>query len=107
MNNPESIAIIKRFYEAIDILIASKNLRGIQSFTREHGINRWNFVTVRKKPESDMFQLVWISHLVKDFNVSTKWIMTGQGDMFAAKPTLRLGFKNRKRDDSGQNEDIQ
>ena len=40
MNNPDSIAIINRFYEAIDMLIASKIIRGKQSFTNNYGINR-------------------------------------------------------------------
>ena len=98
MNNPESIAIINRFYEAIDMLIANKNLRGVQTFTNEYNINRWNFNTVRQKPESDMFQLIWISHLVKDFDVSAEWLMTGKGGMFTKEPTIRLGFRNKKRD---------
>jgi hypothetical protein len=97
MNNPESIAIINRFYEAIDMLIASKVIRGKQSFTTEYNINRWNFNTVMKNPQSDMFQLVWISHLVNDFGISAEWIMTGKGGMFAKEPTIRLGFKNKKR----------
>jgi len=97
MNNPESIAIIKRFYEAIDMLIASKVIRGKQTFTRQYDINRWNFHTVRQKPESDMFQLIWISHLVRDFGISAEWIMTGKGGMFATEPKIRLGFKNKER----------
>ena len=97
MNNPESIAIINRFYEAIDMLIASKIIRGKQSFTSNYGINRWNFNTVMKNPQSDMFQLVWISYLVSDFGVSAEWIMTGRGGMFAKEPSIKLGFKNKKR----------
>ena len=98
MNNPESIGIIKRFYEAIDMLIASKVIRGKQTFTNRYGINRWNFNTVRQKPESDMFQLVWIAYLVSDFGISAEWIMTGKGGMFAAgPPEIRLGFKNKKK----------
>jgi len=101
MNNSESIEVIKRFYEAIDMLIASKNIRGVQTFTTHYKINRWNFNTVRQKPESDMFQLVWISHLVSDFGISAEWIMTGKGGMFSAgPPNIRLGFKNKKKTDS-------
>lgn len=82
MNNPESIKIIERFYEALDVCIQLKKIRGVQTFTRAHEINRWNFNTVRANPESDMFQLVWISYLCKDFDVSIEWIMTGNGQMF-------------------------
>ena len=83
MNNPESIKIINRFYETIEVLKQTKQIRGIKTFTDAYGINRWNFITVSKNPESDMFQLIWITHLVKDFNVSAEWIMTGKGEMFA------------------------
>jgi hypothetical protein len=85
MNNPESIKIINRFFEALDMLIASRELRGAQTFTKKYGINTWNFKTVRKNPESDMFQLVWISYLVNDYGVSAEWLMTGKGGMFKSK----------------------
>jgi len=88
MNNPESIAIIKRFYEAIDMLIAGKVIRGKQTFTKKYDINRRNFATVQRKPESDMFQLVWISYLVTDFGISAEWIMTGRGPMFDREPPV-------------------
>jgi len=101
MNNPESIGIIKRFYEAMDMLIAGKIIRGKKTFTDRYGINRWNFNTVRQKPESDMFQLVWIAYIVSDFGISAEWIMTGKGGMFAAGlPEIRLGFKNKKKTNS-------
>ena len=82
MNNPESTKIINRFYEVIELLKQTKQIRGIKTFKDRYDINRWNFITVSKNPESDMFQLIWISHLIKDFNVSAEWIMTGKGEMF-------------------------
>jgi len=85
MNNPESIAIINRFYEAIDVLISERQLRGVKTFTDKYNINRWNLNTVRKNPESDMFQLVWVSYLIMDFGVSAEWIMTGKGWMFGVE----------------------
>ena len=85
MNNPESIKIIERFYQALDQVIASKLIRGKKTFCDRHGIDRWNLNTVRKKPESDMFQLSWISALCNDFGISVEWIMTGKGGMFVEK----------------------
>lgn len=85
MNNNDSVQIIKRFYEAVNTLIANKTIRGKKTFTDAYGINRWNFNTVEKNPESDMFQLSWISHLVNDFGISAQWIMTGRGGMFSTK----------------------
>lgn len=85
MNNPESIEIIKRFYEVIEYLKTSKQIRGIQTFTNRYEINKRNFYTVRKNPESDMFQLIWISHLINDYGISAEWLMTGRGGMLAKR----------------------
>lgn len=82
MNNPESVTIIKRFFEALDMLVANKTIRGGSNFTDAHDISRWTLNNVRKNPKSDMFQLVWISYLVNDFDVSLEWIMTGRGGIF-------------------------
>lgn len=85
MNNPESIEIINRFFEAIEYLKSSRTIRGIQTFTNKYGINKRNFYTVRAKPESDMFQLIWITYLINDYGISAEWIMTGKGGMLSKK----------------------
>lgn len=85
MNNPDSVKIIKRFYEALDMLIASNILRGIQTFTRAYDINKRNFYTARKEPDRDIFQMAWLSYLVRDFGVSSQWLMTGIGGMFGKR----------------------
>lgn len=85
MNNPESVKIINRFYEALDVLISNRQLRGVKSFTDKYDINRWTLNNVRKDPKSDMFQLIWASHLIADFGVSADWLMTGKGWMFGVE----------------------
>jgi hypothetical protein len=82
MNNDESIKIIHRFFEALDYLITSKELRGIQTFTTRYKINKRNFYTCRAEPERDIFQMSWLAHLINDFGVSASWLMTGKGSMF-------------------------
>lgn len=87
MNNAESIEIIKRFYEVIEYLKDSKQIRGIQTFTNRYNINKRNFYFVRSNPESDMFQLIWLSYLINDFGISAEWLMTGKGGMLVKKDT--------------------
>lgn len=82
MNTPESIQIINRFYQAIGELVAMKRIRGKKTFADLYGINHGNFARVSTNPQSDMFQISWLSYIVKDFNVSPEWLLTGRGKMF-------------------------
>ncbi len=85
MQTPESQAIVKRFFEALYRLKADRKIRGKQTFTREYGINRWNMNTLEKEPERDIFQVAWLSFLVRDFGVSPMWLLTGVGDFYQTK----------------------
>lgn len=80
--SPEGIAITKRFFEAIDMLKAQKQIRGLQTITTRYGINRWNLVTVRENPECSVMKPEHIAILIRDFNISAEWIMLGRGGMF-------------------------
>jgi len=93
MNSPDSIAIIKRFLDALDAVISMKRIRGIQTFTREHGINRWNFNRMRKDNSWGKFQVEWLGYIVKDFDVSSTWLLTGRGKMFTKEQKEQLPAK--------------
>jgi hypothetical protein len=82
MNSDESIKVILRFYETVEKLIETRQIRGKQTFTSKYGINRRNFNFVEKNPHSNMFQIAWLGHLIRDYNVSSEWLMTGEGQMF-------------------------
>lgn len=82
MNDDKSIKVIERFYEALDLIVASKKIRGILTFTNALGIDRRNFLAVKKNPKSDAFQVSWLAVLISEYGVSAKWLMTGQGGMF-------------------------
>lgn len=82
MQTKDSQAIIKRFFQTLQFLKEAKVIRGKQTFTREHGINRWNMNTLEKNPASDIFQAAWLAYLVKDYGISAHWLLTGEGNMF-------------------------
>lgn len=74
--------IVSRFYTAIHKLIEYKIIRGKKTFTQRYGINRWNFCTIEKDNSSKMFNVDWLTYLVRDYKVSAQWLLTGEGPFF-------------------------
>lgn len=85
MQDEHSQQIVVRFFEAIDRLKSERVIRGVQTFTRRYGINRRNLYTLRLEPQRDIFQVSWLAHLVEDYGVSPRWLLTGEGDFYARK----------------------
>lgn len=81
MNTPESQAIVKRFFDALYYLKSVGKIRGKATFTREHDIDRWNLNKLEKDPSRDIFQPAWLYYLVKDYNISARWLLTGRGNI--------------------------
>ena len=78
----EGADITRRFFEALNMLKANGTIRGLQTFTNELGINRWNFITVREEPDARILKPEWIYELCIRYNISTDWIILGRGGMF-------------------------
>ena len=76
------IDINKRFFLALDTLKHDKKIRGIQSFTKEFGINRWNLITVKKESTSRFVKTEWLNYLVSHYNISAEWLLTGRGNLY-------------------------
>lgn len=78
----EGIDITNRFFEAIDMLKAQKKIRGLQTFTRQYDINRWNIITVKQNPEKSVLKPEWIVYLVRDYGISADWVLLGKEPIF-------------------------
>lgn len=97
MQTPESQQIVKRFFEALRILKEHKVIRGKKTFTDRYGINRWNMNTLEKDPERDIFQAAWLSYLVKDYGISPRWLLTGEGPVMDERTESAKGTIKRTR----------
>ncbi len=80
MQNSESEAIVRRFFEALALLKRARIIRGEQTFTRRYGINRRNLYLLKKEPSRDIFQVSWLARLVEDYGVSSEWLLLGSGE---------------------------
>ena len=76
------IDITRRFFDAIDILARDGKIRGLQTFTKRHGINRWNLITVKNKPQNTILKCEYVAYLCNDYNISPKWILLGKGNFY-------------------------
>lgn len=81
MNTPDSQKIIIRFFEALDELKASGRIKSRREFARMYDIDHSNMNKAKKSPERDIFQVAWLTHMVEDFKISAKWLLTGKGKM--------------------------
>lgn len=75
--------IVNRFFDCIYALQKLKKIRGKKTFCERYHINRWNFNTVEKQPESNMFKIAWLTYLVKDYGISAIYLLTGDGNVFS------------------------
>lgn len=83
MNTTVSKQIMERFYSALDAIIESKKIRGVNTYCRLYEIDRRNFIAQRKDLDRGWFQLSWLQPMVREYGVSAKWLLTGIGKMFA------------------------
>ena len=82
MQTEDSQTIVNRFFEALDLLKAAGRIGGKKTFTDRYGINRWNMNTCEKEPSRDLFQLCWLTYLVRDYGVSARWLLLGEGSLW-------------------------
>ncbi|MCL6101023.1 MAG: hypothetical protein M1292_00810 [Bacteroidetes bacterium] len=81
----ETKAIMLRFFEAVDMVISQKRIRGIQTYCTLAGIDRRHYYGQKKDLGRGWFQMSWMLPLLKEFSISSDWILLGKGGMFTVK----------------------
>lgn len=82
MNTPVTKQIMERFYAALDAIIESKKIRGVNTYCRLYDIDRRNLIAQRKDLERGWFQVSWLYPMVREYGISARWLLTGFGKMF-------------------------
>lgn len=104
MNEPqECLDITRRFFEALDMLKTQRRLKSVLAFTRQYKENYWNFQTARK--DGVRIKQEWLTYLVRDYDISAKWLLTGKGEMFTKKIIPRTTFKRNSPKQNTFNDD--
>lgn len=78
----ETLDTISRFFEALDVIISTKKIRGIQTYCNLYGINKRHLYTQRADLNKGYFEVYWLIPLIRDFGVSSNWLLLGIGNMF-------------------------
>lgn len=90
MQSEESQKIIGRFFDAFAQLKSDKRIGGKTPFAKKYNINRRNLYKLEKNYEKDIFQVSWLSYLVRDYNVSAVWLLTGEGSFYKLPEGLKM-----------------
>lgn len=91
----ESQDITSRFFAALDALKELKHIRGLKTFSSRYGINTGNFWVVRRN--NDRIRPEWLTYLVRDYGISAKWLLLGEGKMFKRKLEPKATHKYTKK----------
>lgn len=78
----DTIAVIGRFFEALDSIIARKDIRGVQTYCRLYGIDKRHLYAQRNDLNRGFFEIAWILPLIEKHGVSPSWLLFGAGPMF-------------------------
>ena len=90
-----SIAITRRFFEALDYLVASRIVRGYQTVTTMWNVDRRNLAKLKAEPQRRQLKAEYICYLERDFGINSRWVVTGHGKMLLPShhPTEQNGPK--------------
>lgn len=88
-----NMEINKRFFKAFDALMISGRIVSLNSFCEKYDLYRGKYSRIRsdiirprvvflKGTEYKSVDLAALAFLVRDFNVSADWVLTGRGEMF-------------------------
>lgn len=82
MNSPEGTEIIKRLYEAVDILIDAGEYNSYLVYCKTYGIDASHFYKTQKEPGRLRPHYDWFVPLFVRHGLDGLWVFSGKGKPF-------------------------
>lgn len=76
-----ALQINERFFEAVGVLKRKRKLGGIYGFAKKYNVVVGNLYTIKSQKQGAV-KAEYLTYLVRDFDVSAQWLLTGEGCMF-------------------------
>lgn len=77
-----TIGIMSRFFQAFDAARENKRIRNVEKFCSENGIDKRHLYAQRQELSKGYFEVGWLVPMIRDYGVSSAWLLTGVGEMF-------------------------
>lgn len=77
-------AIMDRYFLALERCLELKLLKNITWYCESYKIDRRHLYAQRADRSKGYFETGWLCTLIRGCNVSSSWLLTGTGDMFAS-----------------------
>ena len=76
-----TLEINDRFFQAVDALKRKRLIGGLKEFASLYNANLGNLYTM-KGQRSGAVKAEYLAFLVRDYGISSDWLLLGRGDMF-------------------------
>ena len=90
--NALSKGIKERFFMALDTLKSKGVIRGVGTFAKMHGLNASNLRMYRYRDNWEVSS-EYLYYIIRDFGISSNWLITGQGSMFSDQELIISAIK--------------
>ncbi len=92
MSTPSGIlSILRRFFEAIELLKSEKQITGLKDFCEKHGLNITRYYEIKKlidggESRYKTLEIDALYILAKNYKFSVQWLFFGIGDKRISSP---------------------
>lgn len=79
--NERTLAVIERFFIALDALMQDGTLRGFQTYCRLYGIDKRHLYAQKMDNGRGYFEVYWLMPMIEKYGISSDWLLFGKGRM--------------------------